>query len=390
MPQRERKKWCSHCCPTKLRGFEAQRGRRETERLAKVAAVQFALWAKSEHGFSTRDSAVRLHLSKATLAEWIRGWKKDALALAPRGRPTVDSDRELRLAVLAIFNLCGPDVGMPTLRTFFPSMPWRELVDLANKYRAFHRNGERVLVHALTWNFAGAVWAMDYTVPPNVIEGVYTRILCVRDLASGNILAAVPSAHDDATTTIDVLRALFAEHGPPLCIKSDNGCHFIDAEVQRLLVDHRIVHLRSPIHTPTFNGSIEAGICTLKIRAHFEAARHNRPGEWTVDDVEGARLRGNELGRPHGRARGTPDAEWASREEIDEYLRRSFLDLISQYELEEARERGYQEGAPLGGDVRVSIGRAAISRALCQLGFVQYRRRFVSLPINHAIRSRIA
>jgi transposase InsO family protein len=390
VPRRERKKWCRHCSPRKPRGFEAQSDRREGERLARVAAVQFALWAKSEHRLSTGDSAKRLRISKATLAEWIRGWNEDALALVPRGRPAKDSDLALRLAVLAIFNLCGPEVGVPTLRTFFPQMPYRELVDLAARYRDFYCNGQRVLVHALTWNEAGAVWAMDYTAPPNVIEGAYKTILCVRDLASGNTLAAVPSAHDDAETTLGVLRALFAEHGLPLCIKSDNGSHFIDHQVRQLLADCRVAHLRSPFHTPSFNGSIEAGCGSLKIRAHYEAARHDRPGEWTVDDVEGARLRGNELGRPHGIARGTPDAEWAKRSPIAEETRRSFLALVAQYELEEAAGPSYQEGTPLGGDARLSIGRAAISRALCQLGYVQYRGRRIPLPNPRVLRSRIA
>jgi hypothetical protein len=269
-------------------------------------------------------------------------------------------------------------------------MPYRELVDLADRYRQFYCNGQRVLVHALTWNVAGAVWAMDYTAPPNLVEGTYRTILCVRDLASGNTLATMPSAHDDAETTINVLRALFAEHGPPLCIKSDNGSHFVDQEVQRLLAEWRVAHLRSPFYTPSFNGSIEAGCGSLKIRAHYEAARHDRPGEWTLDDVEAARLRGNELGRPNGLARGTPDAEWGTRSPITEDARRSLLALVAQYELEEAGERGYQRGAPLGGDARLSIGRAALSRALCQLGYVQYRGRRIPLPNPRVLRSRIA
>jgi len=269
-------------------------------------------------------------------------------------------------------------------------MPYRELTDLAARYREFYCNGQHVLVHALTWNVAGAVWAMDYTAPPNLIEGTYRTILCVRDLASGNTLAAVPSAHDDAETTINVLRALFAEHGPPLCIKSDNGCHFVAQEVQRLLTDYRIAHLRSPFYTPSFNGAIEAGCGSLKIRTHYEAARHDRPGEWVIDDVEGARLRGNELGRPRGLARGTPDAEWAARSPITEDQRRSFLALVAQYELEEAAEPRYQGGAARGDDVRLSIGRAAISRALCQLGFVKYRGRRIPLPNPRVLRSRIA
>src|SRR5207249_4901795 len=137
---------------------------------------------------------------------------------------------------------------------------------------------------------------MDYTAPPNVIEGRYRTILAVRDLASGKILAALPSEHDDTVTTVAVLRALFRQHGPPLAIKSDNGRHFVNADVDALLAEHGVLHLRSPFYFPSYNGAIEAGIGALKIRAHFEAALHDRPGDWTLDDVEAARLRGNELG----------------------------------------------------------------------------------------------
>jgi transposase InsO family protein len=310
--------------------------------------------------------------------------------LTPRGRPTRDSDEETRKAANAIFDLLGPGIGVPTLRVLFPSMAKRELDDLVTQYAKAHFDGRRTLVHALSWHQVGTVWAMDYTAPPNVLEGRYKTILAVRDMASGRLLAATPSGHDDARTTCDVLRALFLEHGPPLVMKSDNGCHFIAEEVQRLLAEFGVVHLRSPFYTPSFNGSIEAGIGSLKIRAHWEAARHDRPGEWTVDDVEAARLRGNELGFPNGRARGTPDAAWAARVPITEAARRQLEVVISRYRLEELAQRGYQEGSPPGEDARLAVERTAITRALSQLGFVQFRRRFIPLPISPGLQSRIA
>jgi hypothetical protein len=355
-----------------------------------VGAVQFALWAKREHRFSTRDSARRLRISRTTLRAWIEGWKKDALAVTPRGRPVRDSDAETRRAINALFDFLGPGIGVPTLHYFFGSCARRELDDLVRRYREAHYDGKRVSVHALTWHHAGAVWAMDYLAPPNVIEGRYRAILAVRDLASGKLLAAWPTESDDAATTVSVLRGLFVEHGPPLAIKPDNGKHFVAGEVSALLAEHRVAHLRSPFCMPSYNGAIEAGGGNFKIRTHHEAARHDRPGEWTLDDVEAARLRGNELGFPNGVAAGTPDVAWANRAPITDGTRRCLHELICQYALEEARDLGYQEGAPLGEAVRLSIGRASISRALCQLGFVQFRRRFVSLPINPGLQSRIA
>jgi transposase InsO family protein len=352
--------------------------------------VQFALWAKREYELTTPDSAKRLGLSSATLRSWLQGWEKDGLALTERGRPTRDSDAETRLAVTALFDLFGPGIGVPTLQYLFGSMPRRELDDMIRRYRETHFDGKRVTVHALSWHHAGAVWAMDYTAPPSLIEGRYRTILAVRDLASGRLLCAVPSEHDDAETTIDALRALFLEHGPPLAIKSDNGPHFVAEAVQRFLAESRVAHLRSPFHMPTYNGSIEAGIGALKIRAHFEAARHDRPGEWTLDDVEAARLRGNELGLPNGAGAGPPDRAWAARVPVAEETRAQLAGLVRQYVLEELQSRGYQEGAPFGADVRLSVERAAVARALCELGFVVYRRRLVSLPINPGLRSRIA
>jgi transposase InsO family protein len=289
-----------------------------------------------------------------------------------------------------MLDLFGPEMGVPTLQYLFGSMPKRELDDMIRRYRDTHYEGKRVTVHSLSWQKAGTVWAMDYTAPPNVIEGRYKTILAVRDLASGRLLWAAPAEHDDAETTVGALRALFAEHGPPLVIKSDNGKHFVNETVERLLAETRVAHLRSPYHTPTYNGSIEAGIGALKIRAHYEAARHDRPGHWTVEDVEGARLRGNELGFPNGTAAGTPDNAWAARTPIAELPRVEIAELIRKNSLEELQSRGYQGDAPFGADVRLNVERAAIARALCQLGLVQYRRRLVSLPISPGLRSRIA
>lgn len=342
------------------------------------------------HRLTTPDSAKRLHLSPATLREWIKGWEENCLALTPRGRPTRDSDAELRRAAEAIFDLVGPGIGVPTLRFLFPSMAERELIDLIGKYREAHFDGRRTLVHALSWENPGAVWAMDYTAPPNVIEGKYKTILAVRDLATGRMLAAFPAEEGTAETTCHVLRALFREHGAPLVIKSDNGTHFIAAEVTALLAAFRILHLRSPFFTPSYNGAIEAGIGSLKIRTHYEAARHDRPGEWTIDDVEAARLRGNELGRPRGRARPTPDVAWAARSAITDDRRTALHVLVAQNELEQLNTLGYQQGAPVGAEVMRSVQRAAISRALCQLGVVEFRRRFVSLPINPGLSKKIA
>ena len=72
-------------------------------------------------------------------------------------------------------------------------MPRRELEDIVRNCRKVHYEGKRVGVNALSWTHAGAVWAMDYTAPPKIVEERFRTILAVRDLASGNLLLALPA-----------------------------------------------------------------------------------------------------------------------------------------------------------------------------------------------------
>ena len=65
--------------------------------------------------------------------------------------------------------------------------------------------------------------------------------------------------------------------------------------------------LLSPPGTPEYNGACEAGIGSLMTRANHESFRNDRPGEWTCDDIEGARLMANQTARPQGHMGPTPD-----------------------------------------------------------------------------------
>ena len=71
-------------------------------------------------------------------------------------------------------------------------------------------------------------------------------MLTVRDLASGCTLATVAVASPDTDSTIDVLRALIAQHGAPLVLKADNGAAFIAHAMRAFLADHHIHLLLSP------------------------------------------------------------------------------------------------------------------------------------------------
>ena len=223
--------------------------------------------------------------------------------------------------------MAGPSIGLPTLIAKFRGMARSELVHLQCRYRRAYRRRQRHLLHRLHWQEPGTVWAIDHAEPPQAIDGQYTYLLAVRDLASHCQLGWLPVPAANADTTCAALEALFIEHGPPLVIKSDNGSPFVAAETTDLLASRDVVHLLSPPYTPQYNGACEAGIGGLKTRTHEQAALAGRPGCWTADDAEAARCIGNELHRPCGPMAATPAEVSRARQPITSTarcLRRGF------------------------------------------------------------------
>jgi transposase InsO family protein len=362
------------------RGLKGQRPRRQAERLVRRSALVFLRWLRLR-GLSRADAARRLGLLETTVATWEDRWRRDHLEIQARGRTPDRGDRDLRMTVLGLFHFLGPDVGLPTLQAILPDAPRAELVELQRRYRFAHKRRSHCLIHALRWTLPGAVWAMDFAEPPAPIDARYPYVLVVRDLASGCQLEAMPCVEPDAALVISVLEALFAAHGAPLVLKSDNGSAFIAREVAALLDAHDVHHLLSPPGTPSYNGSVEAGIGSLKTRAHHEAARNDRPGEWTCDDVEAARRQANETARPNGHRQPTPLEAWQSRSPIEPSLRVD-LTLVRDRYLEEARrEKHLAPHALLDRHTEASIHRIALGRALVELGLLQHRRRRVPLRV---------
>jgi transposase InsO family protein len=273
--------------------------------------------------------------------------------------------------------MVGPGVGVPVLKGRFPDIPRREIEDLLDRYRRFYVHRNARLVNVLTWHRPGAVWAMDYTDPPLPIDGVYPAILAVRDLGSARTLLSLPAEGKTASVARSALKALFLEHGPPLVLKSDRGSHFTAEVVQDALAGANVLPLWSPVRTPSYNGSAEAGIGALKTRIHHEAARHGRPGEWTCDDVEAARLLAEETARPWGAKGPTPREAWTARVPLSDKERQDFQDTVQKLESDR-----------LGSGEPETIERDAIRRALVAHGFLSIRRRLVRLPIAAALRDR--
>lgn len=297
----------------RLRGFERQKEVRHGELLVKRDVIAFArCWMR--RGKTLGEVAHQLSIPLRTVQQWWSRWRSERLRPRARGRGLAPLPPELKEEIQGFIEIVGPDIGVGVLRGQFPGTPRNALAHILAIHRFNLLDKERAVIQRVHWNDPGAAWAMDFAFPPSLVEGWFGAILVVRDLASKRILAATPVRSADQGATVDLLAALFEEHGAPLVIKTDNGSHFTGEEVADLLQRHRILHLRSPARYPQFNGSVEAGIGALRTWAHHRAAAAGHPGRWTLDDIFGACLTINEFGRPHGDGSPTPNELWRDRD----------------------------------------------------------------------------
>jgi transposase InsO family protein len=288
----------------------------------------------------------------------------------------------MRRTILAVLGLMGPEVGLPTLRAIFPRVARSELIDLQRHCRFVFRRRHRWLVHVLKWTRAGVVWAMDFADPPATIDGLYRKLFCVRDLASGKQLLALPCPDKSTRTVLMALEALARWLDLPLVLKCDNEASFCAHALKGWAREKGVLLLFSPEAMPSYNGSIEAGIGSIKTRTHYEAARHGRPGEWTCDDVEAAVQQANTTARPRGRSGPTPKEIWNERMPLGQPERELFWRTYRQRYARECTQRGLHWGQRLQHREQASIDRVAIGRSLIEHGFLLVRRKRISLPIR--------
>ena len=152
--------------------------------------------------------------------------------------------------------------------------------------------------------------------------------------------------------------------------------------VVRLLARNDVIGLLSPRATPSYNGSCEAGNGSMQTRTSYEAARNGRPGRWSADDCETARLQAYQTARPWGVTGPTPEQVWLKREPIAVELRQRFQKAVPYFLEDERRTRGYLPGIELPRNVHASIRRVAIRRALVALRLLEVRKGRITLPFS--------
>jgi transposase InsO family protein len=370
------------------RGLAGQRPQRALEQQARLHVVDFSNWTQAR-GWTLGDTAAILDLSERSLRDWRQRLHGGAVPLQALGRPLLRSPCAARNEVLDLLQELGPATSLATLRACFPALPPAELHDLLVRYRRVLRRRYHDLAYVLQWPVAGSVWAIDFAQPPRPIDGRYGYLLAVRDLASGQQLLWQPVREATAAVTCQALAPLFALHGAPLVLKMDNGCTFIAGATLALLHSAGVIPLFSPPYLPSYNGSIEAGIGSLKSRTEYHASRQDHGGCWSWDDVAAAQAEANATARPRGPQQATPAEAWAARPRLPASSRILFQASVTRYREEAHLEEDLVREGPLDEKVERALDRKAIRRALVGHGYLLFRRRRIPLPIRGQKAARI-
>lgn len=288
----------------------------------------------------------------------------------------------------SILEETGPGLGVPTLQACCPQTPRCVLTYLVRSYRQQFQAEHRQVIETLHWQRAGAVWAIDHSMPPRPIDGCYDQILAVRDLATGMQLAWTPVHAATTAETLRVLEGLVLTHGSPLVLKSDNGSAFLSAEFSAWLEHRQIVPLLSPVRMPRFNGACEAGIGAAKRRTEYLAARQGRDLDWSANHLFAAQQWANEDHHPGGWAAGSAAARFAARSYIDLAERDAFRTAVVQYEFQLNRD-ACTTGDALTDTLLAAHHRRAVRHVLVEHGYLDITRRSIPQPIHPAKRARI-
>lgn len=282
-----------------------------------------------QRGVPAADVTRGLNVSDRTLRSWRQ--KSCTSQAAFRGRRPQCATRLERNEVYRFLVERGAATSLDALRAEFPHLRCADLRDLLARYRRLQQRKAERHRRRLEWRQSGAVWAADFKEFPEPIEGRFGWVLSIKDLSSRCQLVWQP--FEEATTEVvyATYDRLFAEHGPPLVMKSDNGGQFREEKVKRLLDEHDVVPLYNPVRRPQYNGGVERANGQLAAHQAALAEHRGRPGMPTREDAADAREAANKTARPHGYRGPTAGQLWAQRAPIPADERDAFQATLEQY-----------------------------------------------------------
>jgi transposase InsO family protein len=250
------------------------------------------------------------------------------------------------------------------LRAAFPNLARADLADVLSRYRRLKRRQAERYKSSLEWRQPGTVWAADFKERREPIEGRYGWLLSIKDLGSGCQLVWQPLAEATQQIVGTTYARLFAEYGPPLVIKSDNGGPFRADEIQQLLAEHQVVPLFNPVRHPQYNGGVERANGQLASYQEALAEFRGRPGLPTCDDATSARRLANESARPRGWRGPNADELWQQRAPISAEQRDTFLATVRQQRAAVRAQWNFALDEPLTHYQSAAVDRRAVRDAL--------------------------
>jgi hypothetical protein len=341
--------------------------RRAAEQTARLGVVEACREVQS-HGLAVVHLTRRLELSERTLRRWRHAGSSQRPA--PRGRPPHWAAPDQRNLVYQFLHRRGSGTPLSALRASFPQLRRSDLQELMTRFHRSCRRKARRYQSRLEWRRPGTVWAADFKERREPLEGRYGWLLSVRDLASRYQLAWLPVVEASAETVAACYRQLFAQHGAPWVLKSDNGGPFRAEEVKCLLAEHQVLPLYSPVRRPQYNGGVERANGQLAGYQEAEAKAHARPAGPTCQDAEAARHLANELSRPQG-WRGPTSAElWADRAPGGGHERAALRAAVATHRAEVRAAWGFAADAELTHHQAAAVDRRAIRDALVEQGIL--------------------
>ena len=111
------------------------------------------------------------------------------------------------------------------------------------------------------WVWPDSPWKRVHVDFAGPFQG-HTFFIAVDAYSKWPEVVVMPSTTSEKT--IDVLRTMFAQHGLPEHLVSDNGPQFTSAEFSKFLNGNRIKHFLSAPYHPASNGLVERFVQTLK------------------------------------------------------------------------------------------------------------------------------
>jgi hypothetical protein len=298
------------------------------------------------------------------------------------GRPPLPEPPALIRDMVHLCHVFGPGLGARSLHDDFPDASWRTCLAITMDCRRELRDQLRN-ARALTcrWTTPGTVWATDVWKPPAPIDGQFRRVLDVRDLATGFMVASEPLERATADAVGGVLDRLYRQFGAPLVCKTDNGSEFTGEGAWEVHHYHGVEQLLSPVELPSYNGACEAGHGSIRYRAELLARRDGRPGDWSLNHLDGARDWANDL--VEARRPIPASARFDARPAIGQQQRLDFRRavLANKQRRCDTLRRQAAEGRQCLSLSSPSITRPAIALALRDLGYLYHR----SVPIRQPI-----